>query len=150
MPPYFRKILTALVVLIALEGVVAVWVVAERNGWNPPGLDVPAYAQQPDEEGNPPEDDPSQDDPFQDEPSEDTSPSPGQPNGGQPKEQTNGGQPKTEPSPPRPTPAPTPQPDPNPGELFNAGGPSEGPVPVMPGGDCPKEYPVQRGDVCFR
>jgi hypothetical protein len=149
MPSYFRKILYVLVVLMALEGIVAVWVVAVRHGWDPPGLDVPAaYAQQPDDEGNPPEDDLSEDDLSGDDSGddlseEDTAPPPGQPKGGQP---------KSAPSSPRPTPTPTPtpQPDPSPGELFNAGGPSEGPVPAMPGGDCPKEYPLQHGDACYR
>ena len=158
MPSYFRKILYVLVVLMALEGIVAVWVVAARHGWDPPGLDVPAaYAQQPDDEGSPPEDDLSEDDLSQDDLSgddsgddlseEDTGPPPGQP-----PNQPNGGQPKSAPSAPRPTPTPTPtpQPDPSPGELFNAGGPSEGPVPAMPGGDCPKEYPLQHGDACYR
>jgi hypothetical protein len=157
MPSYFLKILYILVVLMALEGIVAVWVVAARHGWYPPGLDVPAaYAQQqPDDEGNPPKDDLSEDDLSQDDlsgddsgdDSGDTSPSPGQPKG-----QPNAGQPKSAPSAPRsaPTPPPTPQPDPSPGELFNAGGPSEGPVPAMPGGDCPKEYPLQHGNACYR
>lgn len=150
MPSYFRKILYVLVVLMALEGIVAIWVVAARHGLNPPGLDVPAaYAQQPDDEGSPPEDDLSEDDlsgdNSGDNPPEDTGPPPGQPNN-----QPNGGQPKSTPSAPRPTPTPPPQPDPSPGELFNAGGPAEGPVPAMPSGDCPKEYPLQRGDACYR
>jgi hypothetical protein len=34
--------------------------------------------------------------------------------------------------------------------LLEAGGPASGPVPLMPGGGCPVEYPVQRGDVCYR
>ena len=152
MPSYFRKILYVLVVLMALEGIVAIWVVAARHGWDPPGLDVPAaYAQQPGDVGNSPEDDLSEDDLSQDDlsgdnsgdNSGDTSPSPGQPKGGQP---------KSAPSAPRPapTPTPTPQPNPSPGELFNAGGPSEGPVPARPGGDCPKEYPLQHGNACYR
>ena len=47
--------------------------------------------------------------------------------------------------PPAPTPPPQPQ-----APLMKAGGPSEGPVPVMPGGRCPKEFPVQLGNSCFR
>jgi endonuclease YncB( thermonuclease family) len=34
--------------------------------------------------------------------------------------------------------------------LFNAGGPENGPVPLMPDGGCPVEYPVERGDLCYR
>jgi hypothetical protein len=34
-------------------------------------------------------------------------------------------------------------------DLFNSGGPENGPVPRMPGGGCPVEYPVQRGNVCY-
>src|SRR5918998_4449661 len=29
-------------------------------------------------------------------------------------------------------------------DLFNAGGPSTGPVPLMPDGSCPVEYPVEQ------
>ena len=32
--------------------------------------------------------------------------------------------------------------------LLEAGGPTTGPVPTIPGGGCPKEYPVERGGVC--
>jgi hypothetical protein len=32
--------------------------------------------------------------------------------------------------------------------LLEAGGPTDGPVPAMPGGGCPKEYPVERGGAC--
>ena len=34
--------------------------------------------------------------------------------------------------------------------LFNAGGPENGPVPLMPDGGCPVEYPTPRGDLCYR
>src|SRR5919107_1851072 len=37
------------------------------------------------------------------------------------------------------TASPTPQP---PRDLFNAGGPTNGPVPLMPDGGCPVEFPV--------
>jgi hypothetical protein len=33
--------------------------------------------------------------------------------------------------------------------LMDAGGPSAGPVPLMPGGGCPEEYPVRRQDACY-
>ncbi len=33
-------------------------------------------------------------------------------------------------------------------ELLEAGGPASGPVPRMPGGGCPKEYPVEQGGSC--
>jgi hypothetical protein len=33
---------------------------------------------------------------------------------------------------------------------INSGGPENGPVPLMPDGGCPVEYPVQRGDLCYR
>ena len=39
-------------------------------------------------------------------------------------------------------------PSPN-ADLFEAGGPSNGPVPLMPGGECPFEYPVERGGACY-
>ena len=33
--------------------------------------------------------------------------------------------------------------------LFESGGPKVGPVPPMPGGGCPPEYPVEKGDGCY-
>jgi hypothetical protein len=59
------------------------------------------------------------------------------------------------PTPPRPTPQPPPPSPPAPsplideGELMNAGGPGEGPVPLMPGGGCPEEFPTKRGGACY-
>lgn len=35
------------------------------------------------------------------------------------------------------------------GELLRAGGPEEGPVPPMPGGGCPREYPEEREEGCY-
>jgi hypothetical protein len=42
--------------------------------------------------------------------------------------------------------SPTPQP---PRDLFNAGGPTHGPVPLMPDGDCPVEYPEKHNGLCY-
>ena len=65
--------------------------------------------------------------------------------------------PRTTPTPPptpapspTPAPPPSPVPQPSPGTLMKAGGPSEGPVPLMPDGGCPKEFSAQRGGACFR
>jgi hypothetical protein len=33
--------------------------------------------------------------------------------------------------------------------LFTSGGPEGGPVPPMPAGECPPEYPVEKGDGCY-
>ncbi len=41
---------------------------------------------------------------------------------------------------PTPSPAPSPQPRPSDGPLFKAGGPTAGPVPVMPNGSCPRVF----------
>ncbi|HET7478230.1 MAG TPA: hypothetical protein VFJ72_01815 [Rubrobacteraceae bacterium] len=35
------------------------------------------------------------------------------------------------------------------GDLFNAGGPAAGPVPRMPDGDCPSEFPTPRSGACY-
>ena len=35
-------------------------------------------------------------------------------------------------------------------DLFEAGGPEGGPVPLMPSGGCPDEYPVEQGGGCYR
>src|SRR5215217_953136 len=50
-------------------------------------------------------------------------------------------------SPPRSASAsPTPQP---PRDLFNSGGPTNGPVPLMPDGECPVEFPVKHDRLCY-
>jgi hypothetical protein len=35
-------------------------------------------------------------------------------------------------------------------DLFNSGGPENGPVPLMPDGSCPVEYPIERAELCYR
>jgi hypothetical protein len=42
--------------------------------------------------------------------------------------------------------SPTPQP---PSDLFNSGGPTNGPVPLMPDGECPVEFPVKHNGLCY-
>jgi hypothetical protein len=44
------------------------------------------------------------------------------------------------------TASPSPEP---PRDLFNAGGPSNGPVPLMLDGDCPVEFPVEQNGLCY-
>ena len=34
--------------------------------------------------------------------------------------------------------------------LFESGGPEDGPVPTMPGGGCPEQFPVERDGACWR
>ncbi len=36
------------------------------------------------------------------------------------------------------------------GQLMNAGGPADGPLPLMPGGGCPTEFPIERDRACYR
>lgn len=78
----------------------------------------------------------------------------------QPNPQPSPAPPKTSPTPPKagptptpppPTPPPPPSPSPAPGggTLMNAGGPVVGPVPLMPNGECPAEFPVRNGGSCF-
>jgi hypothetical protein len=47
------------------------------------------------------------------------------------------------------TSSPTPTPTAGGGDLFNAGGPAGGPVPPMPDGGCPSEYPVLKDGACY-
>jgi hypothetical protein len=35
------------------------------------------------------------------------------------------------------------------GNLLEAGGPSSGPVPLMPEGGCPREFPIKRDGACY-
>jgi hypothetical protein len=58
--------------------------------------------------------------------------------------------PQPPPSPPRPQPSPPTSLLPPPAPPFNAGGPQDGPLPLMPDGGCPKEFPVKRDGACFR
>jgi hypothetical protein len=44
---------------------------------------------------------------------------------------------------------PTPPPTSAPSALMNAGGPSEGPVPEMPDGRCPKEFSIEKDKGCY-
>ena len=122
--PYFRPILAVVALLIATEIMVALWLVAERNGWNLPRLGYYlAYAQTTTPRTTPTP---------RPSPTPRTTPAP-------------------EPAPTPPEPPPPPPPNPNPwGTLMGAGGPAEGPVPVMPGGNCPREFPAKKGNACYR
>jgi hypothetical protein len=60
----------------------------------------------------------------------------------QPKDQPKGQQPKDQP--PRP-----PQPQPDSDTLLEAGGATSGPVPLMPNGSCPTEFPSMRNGACY-
>lgn len=58
----------------------------------------------------------------------------------------------TTPEPTTPAPAPTPNPtprDPGTDPLLDAGGSSGGPLPPMPDGTCPAEYPAMRAGACY-
>jgi micrococcal nuclease len=52
-----------------------------------------------------------------------------------------------QPTTPQPAPPATPLGD---RTVLDSGGPEYGPVPLMPDGGCPVEYPKQRGEVCYR
>jgi hypothetical protein len=63
-----------------------------------------------------------------------------------------GGTPQQETIPPpqsQSQPPPQPAPVPDPGPLFKAGGSEDGPVPLMRGDACPKEFPNRRGNACY-
>ena len=62
---------------------------------------------------------------------------------------TAGPSPTPEPTRPEPAPSPSATPQPNP-DLLDAGGPENGPVPLMPHGGCPAEFPVARDNLCYR
>ena len=44
--------------------------------------------------------------------------------------------------------SPSPQPPQN-DNLFDSGGPANGPVPLMPDGGCPVEFPVEHNGLCY-
>src|SRR5215212_5167482 len=128
--PYFRPILAVVVLLMTMEGLVFAWVVADHNNWSLPVLGGTAYAQPDNERTSGPGPPPGQ---SKTGPTTTPIPSP----------------PRPTPPPPTPSPSPTPTPPPPPAPPFNAGGPKAGPVPPMPDGSCPKEYPDQRGNACY-
>jgi hypothetical protein len=67
-------------------------------------------------------------------------------------EPTRSPSPKPEPTPPEPTPPePTLPPRLLPHErtILNSGGPKNGPVPLMPDGGCPAEFPAERAGLCY-
>ena len=33
--------------------------------------------------------------------------------------------------------------------ILDSGGPADGPVPLMPDGECPSEYPVRKDGACY-
>ena len=47
---------------------------------------------------------------------------------------------------PSPSSSPTPQGDRN---LLDAGGPTNGPAPLMPDGTCPPEFPTKHNNLCY-
>jgi hypothetical protein len=51
---------------------------------------------------------------------------------------------------PTATSSPTATASPTPDTVLDSGGTEHGPVPLMPGGGCPEEYPVERGGACYR
>jgi hypothetical protein len=50
-------------------------------------------------------------------------------------------------TPPSDSPSPKPKPKRN---LFDSGGPENGPVPLMPEGGCPAEFSVERAGLCYQ
>jgi hypothetical protein len=50
---------------------------------------------------------------------------------------------------PTTTASPTATASPAPTTVLDSGGPEHGPVPQLPGGGCPEEYPVERGGACY-
>jgi hypothetical protein len=53
--------------------------------------------------------------------------------------------PASKPAPPSPSRKPKPK-----RNLFDSGGPENGPVPLMPDGGCPAEFPVARAGLCYQ
>lgn len=79
-------------------------------------------------------------------------PDPGEPKGeptDKAKTQPKTSPPPRPPTPPPPSPPPSPQPK-TPSTALKSGGVADGPVPLMPGGECPKEFPNQRAGACYR
>lgn len=59
---------------------------------------------------------------------------------------TSSSSPTSSPSPSSASASPKPQPNEN---LFDSGGPTDGPVPLMPDGGCPNEFPAEHNGLCY-
>ena len=64
-----------------------------------------------------------------------------------PESQAQEPQPKDQP--PQPSQPQPPQPQPDSGTLFEAGGATSGPAPLMPNGSCPTEFPNMHDGACY-
>ncbi len=119
----FRPIFALLGAVLLLEVVGLVLVQAERKGWDTelPGVFGPAHAQQ------------------NNSPAPTTTASPAPTTAASPSPTTTAS----------PAPTTTPSPQQQGGALFNSGGPTDGPVPLMPDGGCPAEFPAKRDGACY-
>ena len=74
----------------------------------------------------------------------DASAPPGTPSPGQASESGSASTPASTPAPGSQKPKSKPE-----RNLFESGGPTSGPLPLMPNGECPQEFPEQRGKACY-
>jgi hypothetical protein len=74
----------------------------------------------------------------------DASAPPGTPNPGQASASGSASTPASTPEPGSQKPKSKPERD-----LFESGGPTSGPLPLMPNGGCPQEFPERRGKACY-
>jgi hypothetical protein len=75
-------------------------------------------------------------------------PSTASPNASSPSTPSSSSPSPSSPSPSSPSPSPKPRPQGD-RSLLDAGGPTEGPVPLMPGGHCPPEFPTEHNNLCY-
>ena len=142
----FRPVLAVLGVVLLLEVAALILVQAERRGWEAelPGVFGSAHAQQN-----------SSPQPTTSSPQPTTTASPQPTTTASPQPTTTASpQPTTTASPaPTNTASPSasasPAPEPREDDLFNSGGPKDGPVPLMLDGSCPAEFPVKRDGACY-
>jgi hypothetical protein len=129
----FRSVYALLVAVLLLEVAALVLVQGERKGWDAelPGVFGEARAQ-------------------------DSSPAPTTTASPFPESTTVTPAPTTTVTPaPTTTASPAPtttsasaSPEPTNDDLFNSGGPADGPAPLMPDGGCPAEFPVKKDGAC--
>ena len=117
-------VIAVLGAVLLLEVAAVILVQAERNGWD---AELPAVLSSADAQQN-------------NNPAPTTTASPAPTTTASPAPTTTAS--------PAPDASASPKPRKNDDDLFKSGGPKDGPVPLMPDGGCPAEFPVKQDGAC--
>ena len=125
-------VIAVLGAVLLLEVAAVILVQAERNGWD---AELPAVLSSADAQQN-------------NSPAPTTTASPAPTTTASPAPTTTASPAPTTTASPAPDASASPKPRKNDDDLFRSGGPKDGPVPLMPDGGCPAEFPVKQDGAC--